>query len=965
MMTMRNTAIIVTVLSMQGALFAADTAPSRQPLALEAKAQPFYRHRPKGGAAREVLVTFKGGPLASDATLLVACEGKTETFPVKAGAPSAAVLLPDRAGVDAECEATLTLKDVPEAQAVSLRVPKMRHWTVYLYSHSHVDIGYTTLQKNVEILHKNNIREGIKLGQESAAYPKGAQSRWNPEIMWPVERLWTKGSEAERAAVVKAVKEGTLCLDAGYLHLNTSACCEEELFHQFTFAAKMRELTGAPVDTLQQMDIPGFTWGIIPVMNQMGVRYIMSWPNSDRAGNAHKNIDGKPFWWVGPDGQSKILFFQPGGYANAGSMTKGGATGRPWMGQRDPAKIPLRIQTGDANVDFTGQCTAQEKTDSPYDFLVLSWSLWDNTPLDCDLPKAVKAWNERYAYPHIELSGAHDIMAMIEKRYGDKLPVVKGDYTEYWTDGLGTAARETASLRNARERLIQAETLWSLLHPGLPVDRADFDEAWRSILLAAEHTWTTEDSRNDIFFQNTIWQNKQRFFRDADERSRTLLDEAVAPAANKSNGALGKHSYDFVTVFNTHSWAHGGLVTIPPAYSSFGDRVVDSQGKDVLAQRLSTGELVFLAGEIPPFAARQFQIKSGQCPLKGACRIDGSTISNDILMAELDPKSGNIICLKKAGSDRNFADPKVDGGLNAFRQVKGNGKEPKENPAKPGQADTDIVIDTAENGPLVAELRVTSKAPGCHRLVRTVRLVHGEPWLECANRVNKAPVLEKEGIHFGFAFNLPQARTRVDIPWGVMEVEKDQWPQGNRDWFVLQRWLDISNPEAGVTWCSLDAPLFEAGAITALIPSTWFGLPLAFTDKAVDRPAVYSWAMNNHWHTNFPLSQEGEVLFRYRLMPHEGGFDAVAANRFGMEQAQPLIPLNAQSDPLPASFLTLDNPNVAATIIRSEESGAQTLRLRSLSDKPQTVTVSRAGKPAGPAITLLPYGMNSVTVLNK
>lgn len=32
-------------------------------------------------------------------------------------------------------------------------------------------------------------------------------------------------------------------------------------------------------------------------------------------------------------------------------------------------------------------------------------------------------------------------MSMIEEKYGKQLPVVTGDYTEYWTDGIGTAAR--------------------------------------------------------------------------------------------------------------------------------------------------------------------------------------------------------------------------------------------------------------------------------------------------------------------------------------------------------------------------------------------------------------------------------------------------------------------------------------------------------------------------------------------
>ena len=59
-------------------------------------------------------------------------------------------------------------------------------------------------------------------------------------------------------------------------------------------------------------------------------------------------------------------------------------------------------------------------------------------------------------------------MQMIETKYGDKLPVVEGDFTEYWTDGLGTAAGLIAKNRNAKEELVQAEILWTMLHPGKP-----------------------------------------------------------------------------------------------------------------------------------------------------------------------------------------------------------------------------------------------------------------------------------------------------------------------------------------------------------------------------------------------------------------------------------------------------------------------------------------------------------------
>lgn len=46
---------------------------------------------------------------------------------------------------------------------------------------------------------------------------------------------------------------------------------------------------------------------------------------------------------------------------------------------------------------------------------------------------------QEIAYPKIVISGGHEIMERLEKDYGDRLPTVTGDYTEYWTDGLGTA----------------------------------------------------------------------------------------------------------------------------------------------------------------------------------------------------------------------------------------------------------------------------------------------------------------------------------------------------------------------------------------------------------------------------------------------------------------------------------------------------------------------------------------------
>ena len=916
---------------------------SQFPDDMECVTKPVYRRRADGKPGREITLNFNGEKLLGNARVDVTAEGQTEITDVspKVGGHSVlSVLLPADIGVKQESQVTLVLRQGTRALKRTITVSPLRHWTVYIYAHSHVDIGYTNTQANVEILHKRNIDEGIKLGEATRDYPPGARHRWNPEVTWPLERYWQTATREKKERIVKAIQSGYLCIDASYVNLNTSACNDEELFQVFRFSRGMQKLTGKPMDTFQQMDIPGISWGLVPVMAQQGVRYIMEWPNACRAGYA-RSLDEKPFWWVGPDGKSKILFFQPGGYGNSGSMSKGGAIGRPWFGQRDPGKVPAVIRTGSANVNFLDALSKRERPENPYDFYVVSWSLWDNTPLDADLPDAVKAWNEEYSYPHLVIAGAHEIMQMIDTKFGDILPVVKGDFTEYWTDGMGTASRLVAINRNAKERLVQAETLWTMLHPGQSAPRSEFDEAWRYIALGTEHTWSAENP-TEPFFQDAIWKVKQSYFRVADDLTQSLLDDALAPATDKSSGALGPPegpSNGGVGVFNTQSWPHGGLVTLSKAESAPGDRVTDDQGQDVPAQRLSTGELAFLVSDVPAFGSRHYRVVAGRCPLTEGCKLDGTMLDNQQLRVKIDPATGNITQLINTATGRNYADAKINGGLNAFRWMPGDSDNP--------ERDSVISISTIESGPLIVELRIESKATGCRTVTRSVRLVKSQPWVEISNVVDKLPLLAKDGIHFGFGFDIPHAASHMDIPWGVIRLEDDQWPAANRNWLTMQRWLDISNDKDGVTWCSLDAPLVESGSITANQTGDWKGERKPWLRKLVPGSTIYSWVMNNHWFTNFPLTQDGPVVFRYRILTH-GAYDAAVANHFGMEQTQPLVHVSANANSISRPLTALEgSPSITVSVLKSTtEVKTMIMRLRSVSAKDETVKLLwPAGNP--------------------
>ena len=146
----------------------------------------------------------------------------------------------------------------------------------------------------------------------------------------------------------------------------------------------------------------------------------------------------------------------------------------------------------------------------------------------------MKKWNEEYEWPRFSISTTSDAFAAFEKQYGHQLPEFKGDLTPYWEDGAGSSALETRMNRGAAERLAQAATLSTMLAPQA-YKSADFDAAWRNVLLYSEHTWgawnSVSDSENPFVTQQ--WQVKRQFAVDAENESKRLLDEVLDAYAQR------------------------------------------------------------------------------------------------------------------------------------------------------------------------------------------------------------------------------------------------------------------------------------------------------------------------------------------------------------------------------------------------------------------------------------------------
>lgn len=788
----------------------------------------------------------------------------------------------------------------------------VRKMLVYLLPHSHVDIGYTALQADVVKKQNDNIDIGLRLIEASKNYPEGARFKWNVEVLWPVENYLTMQPPEKQAALLAAIKSGTVGLDAMYGNILTGLSRPEELIRLCSYGTRLTEKVGVPtIESAMISDVPGYTWSTVTALASAGVKYYSFAPNYfDRMGGTMVSWQNKPFWWQGPDGKTRLLCWCP---------SRGYALGH-------------LIGDGEALARFMPSYMAElESTQYPYEITHLRWNVHgDNGSPDEKLADVVRDWNAKHESPRLVIATTAEAFKAFEKRYGDQLPVYSGDYTPYWEDGAASSAQETALNRATAERLVQAETLWALRNPGpFPAER--FDEAWRNVLLYSEHTWGAHNSisQPDLPFVKDQWRVKQAFALDADKQSRQLFSEV-----------LGQTAANAVDVYNTTSWPRTDLVVLSPEQSRAGDRVLDEQGNAVPSQRLSTGELAFVARNVAPMSARRFRVEAGSAATAGNAKAEGVSLSHPAFTVRINEETGAIASLFSRVANAELVDGKAATALNDYFYLPGSNVKDAQRNGRPK-------IIVKEKGPLVASLLIESAAPGTKSLVREVRVVDGLDRVELINTIDKQPIRKKEGLHFGFGFQVPDGTVRFDVGLAAVRPEVDQIPAACKNWFSVQRWTDISNDQYGLTWATVDAPLVQLGGMTANLIGSQTDHRV-WVQKLDPSQTLYAWVMNNHWHTNYRAEQEGPTVFRFAIRPHRG-YSAIEAARFGVSYSQPLVVAPALARAANDAGFDLSTDQVTVTAFKPSDDGkAKIVRLFGAAGTTQQVRLTwRGAQPKG------------------
>jgi alpha-mannosidase len=210
----------------------------------------------------------------------------------------------------------------------------------------------------------------------------------------------------------------------------------------------------------------------------------------------------------------------------------------------------------------------------------------------------------------------------------------------------------------------------------------------------------------------------------------------------------------------------------------------------------------------------------------------------------------------------------------------------------------------------------------------------------------------KESVNFAFPFNVPEGELLIDLPIGAMRPEVDQMPSACKNWVTVGRWIDVANEDYGVTWVTLDAPLVEVGEVSATLlnsqtnPEIW--------RKRIDKTQrFYSWAMNNHWGTNYRAYQDGPTIFRFVVRPHRGGTSPAESTRFATGLSHPLTVTRTGKSGPSTPLLKLSSDDVIVTALKpSDQGNAWIVRLYGASGKEKAVKLTWGDrKPSSVTLT--------------
>lgn len=762
------------------------------------------------------------------------------------------------------------------SDTVETEIQPAERWTVYLVQHTHTDIGYTKPQTEILTEHLRYIDYALDYCDATADYPDDAKFRWSCEASWAV-REWLRTRPAEQVErFLHFVRNGQIEVTA--MFFNMSELSGENAYKTFLAPiARFHEL-GIPVETAMQDDVNGVAWCLADYLPDIGVKYLTMGSNSHRA---LIPFDRPTLYrWESPSGKS-LLSFRADHYM----------TGNFWG-----------IDRGDMESVRKGVFSyIRSLRDNGYEFplVAVQYSGYstDNSPPSMRECALIRDWNKHYAWPKLRSATVHEFLEQIDTQYGDRLPVYRAAYPDWWTDGFGSAARETAASRKTQSDMITIGGMLSMAvmagDKGVEGMHDELRRIHENLLFYDEHTFGAAESISDPQCENSQvqWAEKGSYVWEALKSAQMLYETSIG----RLQGGLHRSERPTLTFFNPLGRERSAMATVYidfeviPKDRAF--RLLDENGNALAVEPLrsrSEGRYYAVwADRIPAMGYKTFEIvlDEGAAAAPDTFEPEDNTVENDFYRIVFDPATGGIRSLFDKELDMEMVDDGSEWRLGdlIYESLEGDRHQMErkvfERCRRSGLRD--VRFTGAVRGDIYTSVSFRGTAEGCDPdfWVRIeVLLYNAVKRIDLNYTVRRLPETDPSALYVAFPFALEAGKLSFDVPGGVVHAGENQIPGSSASWNTVQNFVSVRNGRAQIL-VSCDAiPLFMMGELL----NDPYRQP-----REYEKPHIFSWVTNNYWTTNFRASQEGELRWSYTLTSSDD-VSNTAASAFGWGNRIPL-----------------------------------------------------------------------------
>jgi hypothetical protein len=739
-----------------------------------------------------------------------------------------------------------------------------RKWELFLVQHAHTDIGYTRPQSEILAEHQRYIDYALDYCDQTDSLPENSKFRWTCESAWVVNEYLKTRPKAQIERLKKRIAEGRI--EVTGMFCNMAETSDENLMTDFLRPLQTILEAGIPVKTLMQNDVNGIAWCMPDYFKNTGVKYLNMGINETRS---ILPFDLPTcFWWKAPSGE-KLLSFRADHYM----------TGN-FMGVESKAIKPENLLGHLSNLDIKGY---------PFEKIAVQFSGYftDNAPPSTAACQLVTDWNKKYETPKLKLSVASEFFEYVEKNYADKLPVYQKAWLDWWTDGAGSASRETAEVRKTQNLKQVDEGLFAMvalrggeLNTNL---QAATDHIAENAIFYDEHTFGADESIDHPFSENTArqWLQKGAYAWEALKMQTLLHEEALA----RYQPFLPKADFPVIHVINSMGWRRSGIVSL------FVDFEVLPIAKKVKITDLSSGlevpaQLIRKRAEgayweldvkdVPAMGVKTLKIEVlGQISKENELVVQTDTLQNQYYRLIIDKQTGAISSFFDKELQMELIDNQCPWKIGQAIHE----RMPDRNTYKLTHTTvSNLKIEKGTNGSVWESVKISSDLDGMEKgkpespkgMNVEIRLYKNVKKIELKFSAHKEIQTDPEALYVAFPFSLPESRIVFETIGGTLS-QGDQLPGSSSDWNVAQNFVSVRGKIGQILVVSDEVPLWHFSD---------FNMGKFERYPKPGKTWLYSWVMNNYWFTNFRAYQEAGFSWSYQITSSRDTTNTFAT-RFG------------------------------------------------------------------------------------